>query len=134
MGNITGNSQIINHGPDDLFIGDNEFASEVLSLAAATTAKDGYVLVRNGASGKLELANDVSGQCFVLATRDDLVNTNTSGGAAMDFYVRVCIAGKVKKSGITVAGTALTAAQADTLRASGILALDVTNIGKQDNQ
>lgn len=132
MGNITGNSQIINHGPDDLFIGDNEFASEVLSLAAATTAKDGYILKRNSANGKLELANDVDGQCFVLATRDDLVNT--SGGAAMDFYVRVCIAGKVKKSGVTVAGTALTAAQADTLRASGILALDVTNIGKQDNQ
>lgn len=132
MGNITGNSQIINHGPDDLFIGDNEFASEVLSLAAATTAKDGYVLKRNSSNGKLELANDVDGQCFVLATRDDLVNT--SGSAAMDFYVRVCITGKVKKSGVTVAGTALTAAQADALRASGILALDVTNIGKQDNQ
>ncbi|WP_288757780.1 hypothetical protein [uncultured Treponema sp.] len=132
MGNITGNSQIINHGPDDLFIGDNEFASEVLSLAAATTAKDGYILKRNSSNGKLELANDVDGQCFVLATRDDLVNT--SGSAAMDFYVRVCITGKVKKSGVTVAGTALTAAQADALRASGILALDVTNIGKQDNQ
>lgn len=131
MGNITGNSQIINHGPDDLFIGDNEFASEVLSLAAATTAKDGYILKRNSANGKLELANDVDGQSFVLATRDDLVNT--SGSAAMDFYVRVCITGKVKKSGVTVAGTALTAAQADALRASGILALDVTNIGKQDN-
>ncbi len=134
MGNITGNSQIINHGPDDLFIGDNEFASEVLSLAATTTAKDGYILKRNSANGKLELANDVEGQCFVLATRDDLINTNTSGGAAMDFYVRVCITGKVKKSGVTVAGTALTAVQADALRASGILALDVTNIGKQDNQ
>ena len=134
MGNITGNSQIINHGPDDLFIGDNEFASEVLSLAATTTAKDGYILKRNSANGKLELANDVEGQCFVLATRDDLVNTNTRGGAAMDFYVRVCITGKVKKSGVTVAGTALTAVQADALRASGILALDVTNIGKQDNQ
>ena len=132
MGKITGNSQIINHGPDDLFIGDNEFASEVLSLAAATTAKDGYILKRNSSNGKLELANDVDGQCFVLATRDDLVNT--SGSAAMDFYVRVCITGKVKKSGVTVAGTALTAAQADALRASGILALDVTNIGKQDNQ
>lgn len=132
MGNITGNSQIINHGPDDLFIGDNEFASEVLSLAAATTAKDGYILKRNSSNGKLELANDVDGQCFVLATRDDLVNT--SGSAAMDFYVRVCITGKVKKSGVTVAGTALTAAQSDALRASGILALDVTNIGKQDNQ
>lgn len=132
MGNITGNSQIINHGPDDLFIGDNEFASEVLSLAATTTAKDGYILKRNSSNGKLELANDVDGQCFVLATRDDLVNT--SGSAAMDFYVRVCITGKVKKSGVTVAGTALTAAQADALRASGILALDVTNIGKQDNQ
>lgn len=132
MGNITGNSQIINHGPDDLFIGDNEFASEVLSLAAATTAKDGYILKRNSSNGKLELANDVDGQCFVLATRDDLINT--SGSAAMDFYVRVCITGKVKKSGVTVAGTALTAAQADALRASGILALDVTNIGKQDNQ
>ena len=132
MGNITGNSQIINHRPDDLFIGDNEFASEVLSLAAATTAKDGYVLKRNSSNGKLELANDVDGQCFVLATRDDLINT--SGSAAMDFYVRVCITGKVKKSGVTVAGTALTAAQADALRASGILALDVTNIGKQDNQ
>ena len=132
MGNITGNSQIINHGPDDLFIGDNEFASEVLSLAAATTAKDGYILKRNSSNGKLELANDVDGQCFVLATRDDLVNT--SGSAAMDFYVRVCITGKVKKSGVTVAGTALTATQADALRASGILALDVTNIGKQDNQ
>lgn len=132
MGNITGNSQIINHGPDDLFIGDNEFASEVLSLAATTTAKDGYILKRNSVNGKLELANDVNGQCFVLATRDDLINT--SGSAAMDFYVRVCITGKVKKSGVTVAGTALTAAQADALRASGILALDVTNIGKQDNQ
>lgn len=132
MGNITGNSQIINHGPDDLFIGDNEFASEVLSLAAATTAKDGYILKRNSSNGKLELANDVDGQCFVLATRDDLVNT--SGSAAIDFYVRVCITGKVKKSGVTVAGTALTAAQSDALRASGILALDVTNIGKQDNQ
>lgn len=132
MENITGNSQIINHGPDNLFIGDNEFASEILSLAAATTAKDGYVLKRNSSNGKLELANDVDGQCFVLATRDDLVNT--SGSAAMDFYVRVCITGKVKKSGVTVAGTALTAAQADALRASGILALDVTNIGKQDNQ
>ena len=132
MGNITGNSQIINHGPDDLFIGDNEFASEVLSLAATTTAKDGYILKRNSTNGKLELANDVDGQCFVLATRDDLVNT--SGSAAMDFYVRVCITGKVKKSGVTVAGTALTAAQADALRASGILALGVTNIGKQDNQ
>ena len=132
MGNITGNSQIINHGPDDLFIGDNEFASEVLSLAATTTAKDGYILKRNSSNGKLELANDVDGQCFVLATRDDLVNT--SGSAAMDFYVRVCITGKVKKSGVTVAGTALTAAQADALRASGILALGVTNIGKQDNQ
>ena len=132
MGNITGNSQIINHGPDDLFIGDNECASEILSLAAATTAKDGYVLKRNSSNGKLELANDVDGQCFVLATRDDLINT--SGSAAMDFYVRVCITGKVKKSGVTVAGTALTAAQADALRASGILALDVTNIGKQDNQ
>ena len=132
MGNITGNSQIINHGPDNLFIGDNEFASEVLSLAAATTAKDGYILKRNSSNGKLELANDVDGQCFVLATRDDLVNT--SGSDAMDFYVRVCITGKVKKSGVTVAGTALTAAQADALRASGILALDVTNIGKQDNQ
>lgn len=132
MGNITGNSQIINHEPDDLFIGDNEFASEVLSLAAATTAKDGYILKRNSSNGKLELANDVDGQCFVLATRNDLVNT--SGSAAMDFYVRVCITGKVKKSGVTVAGTALTAAQADALRASGILALDVTNIGKQDNQ
>ena len=132
MEKITGNSQIINHGPDDLFIGDNEFASEVLSLAAATTAKDGYILKRNSSNGKLELANDVDGQCFVLATRDDLINT--SGSAAMDFYVRVCITGKVKKSGVTVAGTALTAAQADALRASGILALDVTNIGKQDNQ
>ena len=132
MGSITGNSQIIKHGPDDLFIGDNEFASEVLSLAAATTAKDGYILKRNSSNGKLELANDVDGQCFVLATRDDLVNT--SGSDAMDFYVRVCITGKVKKSGVTVAGTALTAAQADALRASGILALDVTNIGKQDNQ
>lgn len=132
MGNITGNSQIINHGPDDLFIGDNEFASEVLSLAAATTAKDGYILKRNSANGKLELANDVDGQCFVLATRDDLVNTSSS--AAMDFYVRVCITGKVKKSGVTVAGTALTATQADALRESGILALDVTNIGKKDNQ
>lgn len=134
MGNITGNNQIINHGADDLFIGDNEFASEVLSLAAAASAKDGYVLARNGTSGKLELANDVSGQCFILATRDELVNSNASGGAAKDFYVRVCIAGKVKKSGVTVAGTALTAAQADALRASGILTLDVTSIGKQDNQ
>lgn len=133
MGKIDGNMEAVTHGPDDLFIGNNEFASEVLSLAAATTAKDGYVLARNSTSGKLEVADDVDGQHFILATREELKNENASGGAAMDFYVRVCIAGKVKKSGVTVAGTALTAAQADSLRASGILALDVTNIGKTDN-
>lgn len=133
MGKINGNMEAVTHGPDDLFIGNNEFASEVLSLAAQESAKDGYVLVRNGTSGKLELADDVEGQCFILATRDTLKNENASGGAAKDFYVRVCIAGSVKKSGVTAAGAELTAAQADALRASGILALDVTNIGKTDN-
>ena len=133
MGKINGNMEAVTHGPDDLFIGDNEFASEVLSLAAGKSAKDGYILARNGTSGKLELASDVDGQRFILATREELKNENASGGAAKDFYVRVCIAGSVKKSGVTIAGTALTAAQADALRASGILALDVTNIGKTDN-
>lgn len=131
MGKINGNFEAVTHGPDDLFIGNNEFASEVISLAAGETAKDGYVLSRNATSGKLELASDVDGQCFVLATRDTL--DNASGSAAKDFYERVCIAGRVKRSGVTVKGTALTAAQADALRASGILALDVTNIGKADN-
>jgi hypothetical protein len=133
MGTINGNMEAITHGPDDLFIGNNEFTAEVLSLAAQESAKDGYVLARNSTSGKLELADDVEGQCFILATREDLKNENASGGAAKDFYVCVCIAGSVKKSGVTVAGRALTAAQADALRASGILALDVTNIGKTDN-
>lgn len=130
MGNMTENAVFIEHGPDDLFIGNNEFASEVLSLAGGTTAKDGYLLTRNGTNGKLELAADVTGQHFVLASRETLANPTDS---AKDFYVRVCIAGNVKKSGVTVAGAALTAKQADTLRASGIFVLDVTNIGKADN-
>ena len=131
MGKINGNFEAVTHGPDDLFIGNNEFASEVISLAADETATDGYVLSRNATSGKLELASDVDGQCFVLATRATL--DNTDGAAAKDFYERVCIAGRVKRSGVTVRGVALTDAQADALRASGILALDVTNIGKTDN-
>lgn len=131
MGNITGNSEVINHGPDDLFIGNNEFASGVLTLSAGSTAKDGYVLTRNSSSGKLEMVPDVDGQCFILASRDNLVN---KGSAAMDFNVRVCIAGRVKRSCVSVAGSPLTDAQADNLRASGILALDITSIGKQDNQ
>lgn len=133
MGKMTGNVEAVTHGPDDLFIGDNEFSSEVLSLAAGETASDGYVLCRDNATGKLELTDDINGQCFVLAERNTLKNNNASGGAAMDFYVRVCISGRVKKSGVTLKGTALSPEQADALRESSILALDVTNIGKTDN-
>lgn len=131
MGEINGNFEAKVHGPDDLLIGDNEFKSEVISLAAGEKAADGYVLTRNETSGKLELASDVEGQCFVLVNRDILDNTN--GSAAKDFYARVCISGRVKKSAVTLKGNPLSDAQADALRSSSILALDVTNVGKTDN-
>ena len=136
MGNITGNSQIINHGPDDLFIGDNEFASEVLSLAAATTAKDGYVLVHDLSTGKWAPATastiDDGAPLGILALRDDITN---SGDDAADYAgQRICIAGDVNKNLTSIGGTGLTAVQGEYLRVQGIYNVDAKQIGVQDNQ
>lgn len=131
MGKIAGNFESVQHETDDLFLGDNKFKTAVVSVAAGKTLKDGYVLSRNATSGKLEEATSVdAGNAFILAARDDLSN---SGESAKDFNVRVLVWGKVKRSAVTLSGTALTDAQADALRASGILAFDVTNTGKADN-
>lgn len=130
MENMKGNIEIINHEPDNLLLGDNEFASETLTLQNNEVVKDGYVLVRH-TDGKLKIATDVDGQAFIAVTRDDIENKT---GGAKDYYLRVCVAGKVKKSLVSVKGVPLTAAQADSLRQSGILALDVKSIGVKDNQ
>lgn len=132
MGKINGNFEINQHEPHNLLIGDNEFETGLLKLAGGATAKDGYVVTRN-ADGNFEIASSVAaGTAFVLANIDDI--TNPSASAAATFPVRVCISGRVKRSLVSLGGTALTKAQADLLRASGIIAVDVTSIGNKDNE
>lgn len=131
MGTITGNIEIIQHGADDLFIGDNEFESGLLSLAAAASAKDGWLLKRSSGKFVVAAAADITaGAVFVLATPDTITNSTE---ASVDYAVRVCVAGKVNRGKVTISDTALTDAQADMLRASGIIAQVVTSIGEQDN-
>lgn len=128
MGNINGNMEIKHHAPDNLFLDDCRFQSETLKVAASATAKDGYVLERD-TDGKLKVTETITAGTpyFVLATRDDLPGEK-------EFTVRVCVSGTVKKSLVSKGGTELTAAEADALRACGILPVEITSIGKKDNE
>lgn len=130
------NMEIINHTPDNLFVGNNKFETGTITVAASGTVKDGYVVVMDTSSGKWAAATsstiDDGKPLGVLSLREDITN---SGGSAADYAgQRICIAGDVNANLTSLGGTALTAVEGEYLRMQGIYNIDAKQIGVQDNQ
>lgn len=128
MGTINGNYESKTIDPKTLCIGNNEFETGTLSVAAAGEGEEinipnGAVLTRDADSGKYVLAEDTDGALFILA--DGIITPITAAG---NYAVRVCISGNVNRNLVTLAGDAITDAQADALRQNDILALVVHEV------
>lgn len=128
MGKITGNYESEQHKIASLVLGDNDFRTETLSVAAAGEGEtinivDGTVLTRDGDTGKLVVAEDETSPLFVLV--DEVITPITEAG---DYAVRVCVSGRVDRRKVFLDGTAVTDAQVDALRANGILAEDAYSV------
>ena len=137
MGQMAGNIEVKNHNPDNLFIGNNKFVSGTVKLAASGTAKDGYVLTHDLTNNVWEVATastiDDGLPMGILATRDDIVNTDSSNPASFAGQ-RICIAGDVNKNLSSIGGTGLTDVQGEYLRVQEIYNIDAKQIGTFDNQ
>lgn len=128
MGKITGNYESEQHKIASLVLGDNDFRTETLSVAAAGEGEtinivDGTVLTRDSDTGKLVVAEDETSPLFVLV--DEVITPITEAG---DYAVRVCVSGRVDRRKVFLDGTAVTDAQVDALRANGILAEDAYSV------
>ena len=128
MGKITGNYESEQHKIASLVLGDNDFRTETLTVAAAGEGEtikivDGTVLTRDSDTGKLVVAEDETSPLFVLV--DEVITPITEAG---DYAVRVCVSGRVDRRKVFLDGTAVTDAQVDALRANGILAEDAYSV------
>ncbi len=128
MGKITGNYESEQHKIASLVLGDNDFRTETLSVAAAGEGEtinivDGTVLTRDSDTEKLVVAEDETSPLFVLV--DEVITPITEAG---DYAVRVCVSGRVDRRKVFLDGTAVTDAEVDALRANGILAEDAYSV------
>ena len=125
MGKINGVYESENHAIGSLLFGDNEFRTETLTVAADSSIGDGTVLTRDSDTGKLVAASTATGALFILCNE-----VNTPFTTAGDYPVRVVISGRVDRRKVNLAGSELTDADVDALRANGILAMDAYSVNE----
>lgn len=125
MGKINGVFESENHTIGSLLFGDNEFRTETLTVAADSSIGDGTVLTRDSDTGKLVAASTATGALFILCNE-----VNTPFTTAGDYPVRVVISGRVDRRKVNLAGSDLTDADVDALRANGILAMDAYSVNE----
>ena len=125
MGKINGVFESENHAIGSLLFGNNEFRTETLTVAADSSIGDGTVLTRDGDTGKLVAASTATGALFILCNE-----VNTPFTTAGDYPVRVVISGRVDRRKVNLAGSELTDADVDALRANGILAMDAYSVNE----
>jgi hypothetical protein len=118
-----------------LMLGDNEFQSGVINIAAGAAVKAGTVLKRNN-DGKFapvvstEPADDVPGDVPTAVMPFDITNDKE---AAADLGFRALVAGRVRADMLRIGGAPTTTAQNDMLRSAGILPVKVTDLSQLDN-
>lgn len=125
MGKINGVFESENHAIGSLLFGNNEFRTETLTVAADSSIGDGTVLTRDSNTGKLVAASTATGALFILCNE-----VNTPFTVAGDYPVRVVISGRVDRRKVNLAGSELTDADVDALRANGILAMDAYSVNE----
>lgn len=114
-------------------IGDNQFETAQVTVAANTTVVKGSVLIRQ-ASGKFAIVvvtpgtpptSTLAADAGVAIAVDDIINGT---GSSIDAKVRVCIAGRVNRDALNAAGEPLTNDECDILRSQSIIPLKVTTV------
>jgi len=124
------NIKSIDYANPPLCIGDNEFETAVVTVAANTTLYKGSVLIRQS-SGKFAAVvvtpgtpptSTLAADAGVAILVEDLTNAT---GSSVDNNVRVMIAGKVNRNLLNAAEEALTDAECDILRSQSIIAIPV---------
>lgn len=125
MGKINGVYESENHAIGSLLFGNNEFRTETLTVAADSSIGDGTVLTRDEDTGKLVAASTATGALFILCNE-----VNTPFTTAGDYPVRVVISGRVDRRKVNLAGSELTDADVDALRANGILVMDAYSVNE----
>jgi hypothetical protein len=110
-----------------VMLGDNEFQTGEITLAAGVTLVAGAVLKR---------VNDVFAAA---ASADEFIAVNpieikNETQAAKDFGFRALVAGRVRADMLRVGSSATTTADNDKLRKVGILPVKVTDLSQKDNQ
>lgn len=129
MANITSTD----YGITPLILGNNEYETAQVTVAANTTLAKGTVLIRQN-TGKFAVVTVTAGETPTsslafgagVAILPDNLENNT--GSSADFNVRVIIAGKVNRNVLNAAGEDLTAKECDILRSQSIVALTVHNV------
>jgi hypothetical protein len=128
---MTGNMNITNHDSSDLLLGNNEFETNVITLAAGASVAEGDMLKRDAATLKFAKVTDTTTETPVaIAT----AAASNMAAAAADTPCRPVISGKVRAGKVTVNSVIATLAQLDMIRRSGIIPLAVTDLSKKDNQ
>jgi hypothetical protein len=126
---MSGNMSVTNYDLGSLMLGDNEFETNVITLAAGASVAEGDMLKRNGT--KFEKVTDTATETPVAIATAAASNT---GAAAADIPSRPTISGKVRAGKVTVNGVAATLAQLDMIRRVGLVPIAVTDLSKKDNQ
>jgi hypothetical protein len=98
-------------------LGDNDFETGLINVAAGATIKRGVVLYR-GAGGKFAPVTDTATQKPSAVNPADIEN---KGSAAADLSIRAIIAGRVRADLLTINGIVTTAEQNDMLRDYSII-------------
>lgn len=115
------------HSSVRIALGDNEFRTGVITLAAGVTAKAGTIV--KTVSGKFVAATGADDETGLGVIVEDETN---SGSASADIPTRVLISGKVNEKALLLSGTAATTAQADALRQWAIVPVVVNEFGRNE--
>ncbi|MDR1389185.1 MAG: hypothetical protein LBJ31_04340 [Treponema sp.] len=131
-------------------LGNNEYEAGTITLAAGTEISIGVILKRNtdggfspvSDTGLATISADVDGTKTdipipgVPADIPVVVNPSyikNEGTGAVTVGFRALVAGKVRRDKLTIAGVAITDAQADALRNYGIIPVAVNDVSRLDN-
>jgi hypothetical protein len=113
-----------------VMLGDNNFVSGKIEIAAGASLAAGTVLKRSGAD-TITFATATSADEYAAVNPFDLEN-KTSEAKVCGF--RPIMDGRVRQDMVKVNGAELTAADIDKLRKVGILPIRVTDLSQKDNQ
>ena len=112
-----------------ILLGDNNFHSGKITIAAGAKLAAGAVLKRGAAQDEFAIAT--SSDEYVAVNPFEIENKT---GAPKVFGFRACVYGRVRMDMLRIGPATVTAADVDRLRKVGILPMKVTDLSQLDNQ